>query len=294
MCVSKTGIRTTFPAWFAISIATLLVLSIAANAPAETKQMKDLAARLDEGLAHSGHRKVVVFDFDSTDTRLLPVGSILADELTAALTQSDEKLHVESRVALKQLMKTNYIDIRNTHDPGIATCLARDSGAQALISGTMTRDGDRLNISVDSYAVADGKGIVFYQLSLPLTDELRQTISNSLEPPLRPTCQSDDAIPCAGKDGYSPLHCIKCPEAKYSSEAASRFVQGTVIIRVVVNADGRTQAIGVVTAVPDGLTANAVGAVKNWRFEPAIGPDGKPATVQTVIEVSFHLYRRDY
>jgi outer membrane biosynthesis protein TonB len=34
----------------------------------------------------------------------------------------------------------------------------------------------------------------------------------------------------------------------------------------------------------------AIAAVRTWRFKPALGPDGKPVTVNAPIEVTFRLY----
>ncbi len=39
-----------------------------------------------------------------------------------------------------------------------------------------------------------------------------------------------------------------------------------------------------------GLDEKAIEAVRTWRFTPALGPDGKPASVRQIIEVTFHLY----
>jgi protein TonB len=38
-----------------------------------------------------------------------------------------------------------------------------------------------------------------------------------------------------------------------------------------------------------GLEDKAIEAVKNWRFKPALGPNGKPVATLTPIEVTFRL-----
>jgi hypothetical protein len=45
-----------------------------------------------------------------------------------------------------------------------------------------------------------------------------------------------------------------------------------------------------VPTCPGGLTAQAIEAVKKWRLSPATGPDGKPAAVRQIIEVTFKLF----
>ena len=56
---------------------------------------------------------------------------------------------------------------------------------------------------------------------------------------------------------------------------------------VVVGTDGKADDIVVKKPLRDGLTEKAIEAVKSWKFTPALGPDGKPAAVQQVIEVMF-------
>ena len=57
-----------------------------------------------------------------------------------------------------------------------------------------------------------------------------------------------------------------------------------------ITADGRATDIHVAKGLGLGLDEKAVEAVRTWRFRPALGPDGKPASVRQTIEVTFHLY----
>ena len=59
---------------------------------------------------------------------------------------------------------------------------------------------------------------------------------------------------------------------------------------MIVTEDGRIGNIRIVKRLPFGLTAAAIKAVKKWKVKPATGPDGKPAAVQQMIQISFNLY----
>ena len=100
---------------------------------------------------------------------------------------------------------------------------------------------------------------------------------------------SDSGIPAAGKNGRTYPKCVYRPHAAYADEAVKNRVQGTVILTVVVGPDGKASDIVVRKPLPDGLSEKAIEAVKAWRFDPALGPDGKPAAVHQVIEVTWHL-----
>jgi periplasmic protein TonB len=96
--------------------------------------------------------------------------------------------------------------------------------------------------------------------------------------------------PRAGSGGYGYPACLYCPEAQYSDEAVKAKYQGTVELLAIITPDGRATDIHVVRGVGLGLDEKAIEAVRTWRFRAALGPDGKPAAVRQIIEVTFHLY----
>jgi TonB family protein len=49
-------------------------------------------------------------------------------------------------------------------------------------------------------------------------------------------------------------------------------VQGTVVLKVVIGADGRAQKISVQQALPCGLDQQSINAVNDRKFRPATGP----------------------
>ena len=94
----------------------------------------------------------------------------------------------------------------------------------------------------------------------------------------------------AGTGGYGYPACLYCPQAQYSDEAVKAKYQGTVEIIAIITPDGRATEIRVLKGVGLGLDEKAIEAVRTWRFRPALGPNGKPAPVRQIIEVTFHLY----
>ena len=90
--------------------------------------------------------------------------------------------------------------------------------------------------------------------------------------------------PCA-----TPPKTIFAPDPMYSEEARQNKIQGSVVLWLVVGADGRPSNIKVSRSVGHGLDQEAIDAVKKWTFEPAT-LDGKPVPVQINVEVNFRLY----
>jgi protein TonB len=92
-----------------------------------------------------------------------------------------------------------------------------------------------------------------------------------------------------GRGGVGFPECAYCPDPRFSDEARKAKFMGTVMLRLVVTADGRPTGISIVKGAGMGLDENALEAVKGWRFKPAMGPGGKPVAVQVDIEVTFRL-----
>jgi periplasmic protein TonB len=77
-------------------------------------------------------------------------------------------------------------------------------------------------------------------------------------------------------------------EPEYSEEARKAKFQGTVLLAIVVDTDGKTRDIRVLRALGMGLDEKAIEAVAKWRFRPGY-KDGKAVPVQANVEVNFRL-----
>ena len=78
------------------------------------------------------------------------------------------------------------------------------------------------------------------------------------------------------------------PEPEYSEEARKAKFQGTVMLAIVVDIDGKAKNILVVRSLGMGLDEKAIEAVAKWRFKPGY-KDGKPVPVKANVEVNFRL-----
>ncbi len=89
--------------------------------------------------------------------------------------------------------------------------------------------------------------------------------------------------------GVRAPRAIDDPEPEYSDEARKMKHEGTVILSLIVDAEGRARNIHVARSLGMGLDEKAIEAVKKWKFEPG-KKDGQPVAVQVNVEVNFRLY----
>lgn len=86
-----------------------------------------------------------------------------------------------------------------------------------------------------------------------------------------------------------PPKAISFPDPEYTKEARKAKRHGTVILWMVVGADGVPRDIKVARSLDAGLDQKAIEAVRKWRFQPAT-KDGAPVAVQINVEIDFKLY----
>ena len=148
---------------------------------------------------------------------------------------------------------------------------------------------------VGYYKVKIGNGKQGYISRLFVTNT-KQTGSNDHE--------KHEGIAYVGQSGITPPACTHCPDPRYTPEARSAKYQGDIVLEANITTDGRAtnvRAISVktldkkVVGVPSldrawaSLEETAIDSVKQWKFKPSYGTDGKPILVLVPIEMSFRL-----
>ena len=92
-----------------------------------------------------------------------------------------------------------------------------------------------------------------------------------------------------GGQGLIAPRLLYDPEPDYSEEARKVKAQGSVLLWLIVGADGHPRDIRVQRALGWGLDEKAVDTVRTWRFAPAMR-NGQPVAAPVSVEVRFRLY----
>jgi TonB family protein len=88
--------------------------------------------------------------------------------------------------------------------------------------------------------------------------------------------------------GVSSPKVLDKVEPEYTEEARARKLSGTVLLSVVIGADGIARDINIVRGIGAGLDESAAAAIEKWRFEPGTRED-VPVAVRATIEVNFKM-----
>jgi TonB family protein len=268
-------------------VVVFLIFTGISSARAQLPELDPLANRMAEAIVKSKRKSVIVLDFSGPDEKYTALGQAFADKFSMVLSKSSDKFSVVARGQLGEALAKNNVPQSSFNDILIALWVARESNIQSVITGNITLSGNELGISVECYRVDSGKGVGGLKTTSTISAEMRDLMDKVVE---YPDPKIDPSVPASGQAGYSYPACAHCPAAPYDQRAVHHHYEGTVLLSVIVGADGRATNIVVIKAQPYGLTSKAVEAVSSWTFKPARDSHGSPAAVRQTIEVTFHLY----
>lgn len=89
--------------------------------------------------------------------------------------------------------------------------------------------------------------------------------------------------------GIEPPRLLREVKADYTDEGRRRNVTGDVVLEIVVRRDGSVGDVRVMQGLGSGLDERAVGAVRQWRFDPA---RRKGVAVDVIVEVAVEFSLR--
>lgn len=87
--------------------------------------------------------------------------------------------------------------------------------------------------------------------------------------------------------GITPPEQITMVEADYPELARKARVEGTVVLSVIIEADGTVSLERVLKPHPL-LEQSAIDCVRKWRYRPGL-LNGKPVRIRATVQVKFHL-----
>jgi len=168
--------------------------------------------------------------------------------------------------------------------------LAKAGGIQGIVvlRATIEKDG-----SVSNLEVVRGHPLLV-KAAIDAVRQWRYPADNAgtTDVTLNFTLEKDSA-PAANSQPLEtgetrPIPIFK-PDPPYTKEAKAAKLQGTVVLRIGIGADGTVSDAKVVKSLDPGLDASAVKTVMTWKFHPAT-KDGKPVPVKSTIEINFKFY----
>lgn len=241
--------------------------------------------------------KVLVMDFfRNSPGESSQLGTLLADQFSESLATYSAGMQILDRSIIKDYLVENWTTLDDLKSNEICLAIARELGATGAILGTLTESNGNITLTLhlQGFGPTQKEDDIFAwrdrTTSFALTDALHAALFQRGPNYSRKAEQIPDepGVFRAGIDGVTSPTCEYCPNPDYSDAARRVEEQGTVVLSVVVTAEGQVSGIYILKGAPFGLTDQAIKAAKNWRLQPG-QKDGKPVSVRTSLEISFRL-----
>jgi TonB family protein len=245
---------------------------------------KRIAREVNHGVVPG---KVLVKDFIETHGQISQVGSYLADDFSSALSNRLKKKIQVARTRFLQIMERDRIPPDVLSNRKVLDCLVDLGGATIVVDGLLDSGDGSLTLWLRILRAGDQKSLFDERVKIKQSEKTLELLAKPLL--LSPVAPISDNVPESGKNGVSTPRCLFCPSLPFTRQATDAKVEGFMLLRVVVADDGSTGQITVLKGLPCGMTAQAIETVRRWKFQPAVGPDGKPTTAFTLIEMTLRL-----
>jgi len=89
-------------------------------------------------------------------------------------------------------------------------------------------------------------------------------------------------------NGVSMPKLLHRVDPEYTPEAKADHIEGTVLLKLIVSAEGNAEDVSVVKSLNAGLDQKAIEALAKWKFQPGT-KDGRAVAVYATIEINFHF-----
>jgi TonB family protein len=245
----------------------------------ETTDLDGLVKGLSAALQKAQAQTVVIGDFPENEGGASLQGAFLADRLWFAVLQQEKGFRTLNRGPLHRQLYAR--DLSNMSFEQAQVEAARAMGAQVLITGRIERDANDLKLAITAVDTSSTRDISQWTWVVPRTP--------SLDTLARQPIRARGPVYVLQQDGVSSPDCAYCPFPQYSEAARKNRIEGTVVVEAMIDASGRATKVWEVRGLPDGLTQQAVDAVRQWHFKAAQNADGRAVTVMVPVDVTFRL-----
>jgi len=133
--------------------------------------------------------------------------------------------------------------------------------------------------------LAGGLAVRAFPLKTPVP-AIQPAVATNANP--APTPGREKVFDVNSKGVVKPV-LITHSDPPYTEQARVAKVAGTVVLNIVIDAQGNVSEAKVVKSLDKGLDESAVKNLKTWKFKPAT-KEGKPVASKMMVEVTFKIY----
>jgi TonB family protein len=251
-------------------------------------EIESLANRTAERLAKTHQQHILVAGLQGCQLDL-EVCTAFEASLHSTLEKRVPSVHFAKRENVINILEGRGFIALDAYVLDVLEAVATSAGADILVTDNLEWQSDGYELASEIYDAVQSRKLEQFRV------KIARPVSDSAGEPLvfKDAESGASIIIFRGKQLHPPLveypQCDRCPNPSYTPEARADRIQGRVLMLATVSEQGIADHLGLIDGLEDGLTDQALEAVRGWHFKPAIGKDGKPFATRMPIEVTFRL-----
>jgi len=267
------------------AMLSIFSVRISAQTPPE---IESLATRTADRVTKTQQQHIFVAGLGGCQLDL-ELCTFFEESLRADLEKSIPGVRFIVRESVTNILEGRGFLALDAYFSDVLKAVSTQAGADVLVTDTLKWQADGFEVTSEVFDAAQAKKLDLFQVKI-----IRAQMDSGGEPLLFTDPQSKVSLIVPRGSQITNAwpeypKCVRCPDPIYTEEARSHRIQGRVLLMVTVTQQGVSENIDVVDGLDEGLTAQAVAAVRRWQFKPGIGKDGKPIATRVPIEATFRM-----
>jgi TonB family protein len=246
------------------------------------KKRKPAAQQMSKDLARLALHKVYVPDFVDTSGKRTALGCFFGASFSKLIGENAKNFAIISRIDVNRYLDKNGWSDSDLSNADVMSKLASEFSLDGILSGMISSDHGTYTID---FTVRDVSGRELFRTQY--REKIDPVVSANL--PVENEVAGHNFY-FAGLDGVTNPKCVRCPIPPYPDELRASRVQGSIMLSVLITAEGKTDHIYLLKKLSPDFDRDAIDKVKSWRFEPSKDPSGSNVAVRVPIEVTYTQY----
>ncbi|HXQ97518.1 MAG TPA: energy transducer TonB [Candidatus Limnocylindrales bacterium] len=265
-------------------------------APISELDMDAFAAKVVPEITKRHFSKVAVFGALGPADELTVLGPMIGDALSATLMRQAQGFQVIDRSVVRERLQQERLSDSTLLTGKLAAWISQLMGAQGLVLVDFGYfHPPKITITASLFDIRRREESAFSTVMISFVPDALQNDQASRPLYSDRTVRDEynrlsiDSKQVSENPQITPATCISCPVPEYSGQARRGRIQGEIWLLVTVTPEGKATEITVVRAAGYGLDEQAVIAVRDWKFKPAVDKDGKAVKNRLPVEVRFQM-----
>jgi TolB-like protein len=146
------------------------------------KEIKSISSSLADNISKSGKKTIAIVDFTDLQGNITELGRFISEEISSDLTSAARGFEVIDRTHLKTILEEHKLSMLGLIDPKSIRKLGQITGAEVIVTGTVTPFGDSIRVSCKAIVTETTRIFASAKGDIPKTKAIEELLARGIQP----------------------------------------------------------------------------------------------------------------